>query len=126
MIKIAGIAICAALLALPFQQIKREYAMYIALTASLILFGFGIGKVDWLIKNIQKIQSYLTVNNAYIAILLKIIGITFIAEFSANFCKDAGYSGLANQIEWLGKLSILSISMPIILLLLETISNFLG
>lgn len=126
MIKIAGIALCAALIAMPFQQIKKEYAFYIALTASLILFGFGIGKVEWLIKNIEKIQSYLSVNNSYISILLKMIGITFIAEFASNFCKDAGHAGLAGQIEWLGKLSILSISMPIILLLLETISGFLG
>ena len=48
-----------------------------------------------------------------------------ISEFSANLCKDAGYQAVAGQIEMFGKLSILAISMPVILVLLETIGEFL-
>ena len=59
------------------------------------------------------------------AILLKMIGITYVAEFSANLCKDAGYQAVAGQIEMFGKLSILVISMPVLLALLDTISQFL-
>ena len=54
------------------------------------------------------------------------IGITYIAEFSAGICKDAGYGALGTQIEIFGKLSILAVSMPILLALLETLKVFLS
>jgi stage III sporulation protein AD len=51
-------------------------------------------------------------------------GVTYISEFSAGICKDAGYGALAGQIEIFGKLSILALSMPIVLALLETLQGF--
>ena len=56
----------------------------------------------------------------------KMIGITYVAEFSASLCRDAGYQAVAGQIELFGKLSILVSSMPVLLALLETISQFLS
>lgn len=57
---------------------------------------------------------------------MKIIGITYIAEFASDICKDAGHAAIANQIQIFGKLSVLAVSMPIVLALLETINGFLS
>jgi len=57
---------------------------------------------------------------------MKMIGITYIAEFSSGICKDAGYGSLGNQIEIFGKLSILAVSMPILLALMEMIQGILS
>lgn len=48
------------------------------------------------------------------------------SEFSAAICKDTGYQAIASQIEVFGKLTILAVSMPILLSLLETMKGFLG
>ena len=61
-----------------------------------------------------------------LASLMKIMGITYISDFSANLCRDAGYLAIAGQIEFFGKISILTISTPIILALLDTIAGFLA
>ena len=57
---------------------------------------------------------------------MKMIGITYIAEFASGICKDAGYGSLVSQIEIFGKLSILAVSMPILLALMETVQGFLS
>lgn len=54
------------------------------------------------------------------------MGITYIAEFSSDLCKDAGYQTIAGQIQIFGKLSVLAVSMPVLLALLDVIQNFLG
>ena len=64
-------------------------------------------------------------NRVYLTILLKIAGITYIAEFASGICRDAGYGAIGSQIEIFGKLSILAVSMPIVLALLETMQSFL-
>ena len=74
----------------------------------------------------RRIEEYIKINNVYLTTLLKMIGITYIAEFSAGICKDAGYGALGTQIEIFGKLSILAVSMPILLALLETLKVFLS
>ena len=65
-------------------------------------------------------------DTAYVGTLLKMLGITYIADFSSNICKDAGYQAIAGQIEVLGKLAVLVLSMPILLALLDTIEGFLS
>ena len=54
------------------------------------------------------------------------LGITYVAEFSAGICKDAGYQTIALQIEIFGKLAVLVLSMPVLMALLNTIKDFLS
>ena len=61
----------------------------------------------------------------YLTMILKMIGITYVAEFAVNLCKDAGCQTIAGQIELFAKLSILVISMPVILAFMETIGELL-
>lgn len=74
---------------------------------------------------VERIQGYIRVNKVYLATLVKMIGITYVAEFASGICKDAGFGSLGTQIEIFGKLSILAISTPILLALLETLEVFL-
>ena len=65
-------------------------------------------------------------DTAYIGTLIKMLGITYVAEFSAGICKDAGYQTIALQIEIFGKLAVLVLSMPVLMALLNTIKDFLS
>lgn len=125
MIKIAFIGVIAVMLAIVFKKGKEEYAVFISIAACITIFILGISKLEVILETIGKLQSYIKVSKAYIDILVKIIGITYITEFAASLCKDSGYSAIAEQVELVGKLSILAISMPILLALLDTINNFL-
>ncbi len=125
MIKIALIGIVSMLIAIQFKNGKSEYAILISITGAILIFYFSAGKLSSIVDSINKIRGYLSVNSEYLSILLKIIGITYIAEFSSNLCKDAGYTAIGNQIELAGKLSIMALSMPILLALLDTIDRFL-
>ena len=74
---------------------------------------------------IKQINSYIDMDVAYVGTLVKMLGITYVAEFSSSICKDAGYQTIAQQIEIFGKLAILVLSMPVLLALLDMIRGFL-
>lgn len=126
MIKIAVIGLAAVLLAMQVKAQKSEYEIFITMAACICIFFFLVTKLEIVIEAIEKMQGYIKIDSKYTAILMKMIGITYVAEFSSNLCKDAGYHAVAGQIEMFGKLSILVISMPVLLALLETISQFLS
>ena len=62
----------------------------------------------------------------YISTLLKMMGVTYVAEFASGICKDSGYQTIAGQIEIFSKITILVLSMPILVALLKTIQDFLS
>ncbi len=122
----AIIGIIAVIISIQFKSGRNEYGIYIALTACAIIFFYGLSKMSVLIDVVNRMSSYVSISSTYIAVLVKIIGITYIAEFSSDICKDSGYSAIANQIQIFGKLSVLAVSMPIVVALLDTINAFLG
>lgn len=126
MIKIAAMAMVAALLAAWVRTVKQEYALWIVAASGLVL-GFAVLlKLETIVEELRVLQKYFSDFGSYFKLLIKIIGITYLAEFSSDLCKDAGANTLAAQIELFGKLSILVLCMPVISSLLQTIDFFLG
>ena len=95
------------------------------MAAGLFILAFAVGKFSYLYESLKKIQQYVPVDTTYMNILMKMIGITYIGQFSAGICKDAGYGAVGSQIELFGKVSILFVSMPVLLALLQTVGDFL-
>lgn len=126
MVRIAMIGIVGVLLALQLKSLKSEYSLYLCIGVSLLIFGFVAEKLQVIIDGLEAVQNCLPLHVGYIQTLMKIIGITYIAEFASDLCKDAGYQTIAGQIQIFGKLSVLAVSIPILTALLDTIQTFLG
>ena len=126
MIQAVMIGITGVFLALFLKQTKPEYAVCVSVGTGILLLFLVAERLRLVIENIRLIQSAISIQSAYIQVLLKIIGITYISEFAADICRDAGYGAVAGQIGVFAKLSILAISMPIVSALLQTVQSFLG
>ena len=105
---------------------KAEYGIYISVAVSIVLFSFIVDRLGIFIRTVDQIASYIDMDAGYLSAMLKMIGITYIAEFSSGICRDAGYQTIAGQIEIFAKLTILALGMPVLLALLETIREFLA
>ena len=125
-IQIGIIGVIGAILAVQLKGGKAEYGIYVAMAVSVILFSFIIDRLGVFVSTVGELASYIDMDAGYLATMLKMIGITYIAEFSSGICKDAGYQTIAGQIEIFGKLTILPLGMPVLMALLETIREFLS
>lgn len=126
MIQIGILGVAGVLFAVQLKQEKAEVAIYLCIVISLLIF-FGImDNLEVLVDTLREIGNYVNIDASYIVTLMKMLGITYLAEFSSGICKDAGYQTVAVQIEMFGKLTILVFSLPILLALLRTIQEFLA
>jgi stage III sporulation protein AD len=123
-VTIGIVGITTVLLSNQLKAVKNEYAVYLAAAAGCLIFFYGLTKMSVILDAMRRIRELVQINPVYLTTLLKMTGVTYISEFSAGICKDAGYGALAGQIEIFGKLSILALSMPIVLALLETLQGF--
>ncbi len=124
-IKVGVFGIVGVVLALQFKGNKPEYSMYIGFGLSILIFCYVLRQVEAVMQQIDTIRKYLGNAEGYLSILLKVIGITYICEFSAGICKDAGFGAVAEQIEILGKLSVMLAGLPILLAVIEQIQSFM-
>ena len=124
-IQAAALGIAAVALAVQVKALRPEYSTYLILAAGLTVAFLGLSRLEVILETIQTIGEYIEMKHVYLGTLLKMVGITYIAEFASGICKDAGYSALGTQIEMFGKLSILVISAPVTLALLETLQRFM-
>lgn len=104
---------------------KPEFALLVTVGAGLCILAGTVGKMQYLLGMLAQMKSYLPVDSSYLNTLLKMLGITYVGQFSAGICKDAGYSSIAGQIELFARLAVLAVSMPVLLALLETVHDFL-
>ena len=121
-IKISILGITAVLM---LKNYKPEYGYYINLAVCICVFLYVMSKLTFLLDYVEQIQDMIHLDPVYLTMILKMIGITYVAEFAVNLCKDAGCQTIAGQIELFAKLSILVISMPVILAFMETIGELL-
>lgn len=123
-IKIGAIGITGVLLAVFFRSVKAEYGVYIGVITGLLIFGITLENLAVFMDEVQLFQSIIQADNGFLTILLKIVGITYICEFCAGICRDAGYGAVGGQIEIFGKVMVLLTGLPILLSVVSTIQNF--
>ena len=123
-IKIALLGIAGVLFAIQFRQQRPEYTLLIGFALSVLVFSYVLGLTGQLLEEFAGLQQYLG-DAGYLGILMKVVGITYLCEFSAGICKDAGFAAVSDQIEILGKLSVLFAGLPILLTVIRQIYGIL-
>lgn len=124
-LQIAVIGVGGAVLAAQLKECKSGYATFVSLGTGLVICAWTLTRLEAVLSIISKLQSLLHINSVYLAALLKMLGITYLSDFGASLCKDAGSSAVAHQIELFGKVAILAVSMPVLSALIETIEALL-
>ncbi len=125
-VKVGIIGILGVLTSIQFKSTKPEYAVYISIALGLFIFGHTLQRLQTLISSLEWVTGLFEGAGDYLAILMKVIGITYLCEFSAGICKDAGYGSIAEQIEVLGKISVMFAGLPILFAVMEQIQSFMG
>ena len=124
-ISVGMLGLLAVLVAVQLKAFRNEYAIYAALAAGVIIAFYTAGRLEAVADAVGQFVDALPVDAVYLTTLLKMIGITYTVQLCAGLCKDAGYSSIASQIETFGKLTLLSLGLPAVLSLLDTVRAFL-
>ena len=119
--KIVGIGLSAAVLAVFIKNWRSEIAIQISLVAAAIMFFIVVPYLKTLFEMFRDISNRIGLDVKYISLVLKVIGIAYVAQFGAELCRDSGESALASKIEFAGKIMIVTLSMPVLYSFLEII-----
>ena len=124
-LKILGICIVGSAISIILKPKSGEYSFVLALATGIIALTFVINAVS---KPISEINDRLLVSGVkteYFGIALKAVGIAYITDFVADSCRDAGMTSIASKAELVGKTAIFTLSVPLMMSVLETAIGFI-
>lgn len=118
-LKISGLALLGAFTALMLKNGKSEYGTLIGLALTLLVCGYVVAKLLEVISVVEDMWSRISADTGFLHILMRVIGITYISDITANICKECGYTALAGQVTTAGKVGVMLSGFPVFIKLLE-------
>lgn len=123
--KIIGVGLISLVIIIILRQYRPEFTIYVSLIAGVIIFFLVSNQLFGIIDILKDFANKASINSKFLGILIKITGIALLTEFAVSVCKDAGENAIASKIDLGGKVIIISVSIPIISELLETVIKIL-
>jgi len=124
--RIVGIGVIAAVLALVVKQHRPELAIQISIVAAILIFLSIAPYFMGIIRMFEDLTDQLSIDVRFFDIVLKIIGVAYIAQLGAELCRDAGEGAIASKIELAAKVILLVMAMPIVYSLISLITGLLN
>ena len=125
-IKIIGAAFLTAITTIVLKTTKPELSFAVLIAGTVIILLFLVDLLQVAFTAFSSIVAITGMENGLIRILLKIVGIGYLTEFSAGILNDFGAASVADKVVLAGKLVILVASLPIIESLLTLFRQFLS
>jgi len=123
--KIIAIGLVTTITVIVVKQSKPEIAVFVGLAGSLLIFFEIINMLSDVFSVFNTIITKTGVSSNLFSVLLKIIGVGYLTEFSASLCADSGNSSIADKIMLGGKIVILVLAIPIFISLINIITGLL-
>ncbi len=124
-VQVVALGLIAVVFTLFLKETKPELAVFLSITAGVIIILYLISPIARVLHILQEITVRANINILYLDTLLKIMGIAYISEFGAQLCRDAGEGATAGKIEFAGKILILVLAIPLVVVVLETIMGLI-
>ncbi len=123
---VLGLCLTAAILAVFLQSSRLPIlAVLVAVAAGVLVLLKLFPQLLEAVGLFQQLAAGFSQDSFYLTTMLKLIAITYVAEFGAQLCKDAGQNALALKVELAAKILILTLAVPIMAAILEAVVKLL-
>ena len=120
-LQLFGMALVALAVVVVVRQLRPDIGVLASVAAGLVFVAIAALRLSAL----DALAESAGVNRAHIDIVLRVVGVGYLASFAADTCRDAGETALASRVELAGNALILGMASPLIFGLLETVMRVL-
>ena len=126
LIKIIGAAFLTAITGAILKSTKPEMSIVVTATGVIIILLFILDALKDSLSVLTEIAALTGLQDGVIRILLKVVGVGYLTEFSASVLQDFNAPSVADKVVLGGKLTVIMISLPIINGLLTLFKQFIS
>lgn len=125
MIKLTLAILVFLVLIVLLKQTRPEFAYLTRVALVLCALVSVLYIVNSVVLHLSSIIGLSEIQEDFLTVMLKVLGISIITEIAVSMCRDSGESALATVLEIAGKSAVIAMSLPIIKKLLEISIGFM-
>ncbi len=122
-LRILAIALLGTVMAIYLKEYNKSFAFLVSLAAGCIIAAMMFPYFSDFIAGFKSIAD--SANLSGMGLVIKVLGIAFIVKYGGELCRDAGEGALAAKLEMGGKIILLSLALPVIKSLFETVVSII-
>lgn len=120
---VAGICLIALFTTEILRRSAGEYAQFIPLIATLLLITAVLPYLREILSFVSYLGEQSGVSTSSLSLVLRGMGIVFVTRLAAGVCIDNGQRTLGETVEYCGQIAVISLALPLILDLVQTITD---
>ena len=126
MITICAVGVVAAVFALFMRRYDPQISLLISIGTGIIILLSLAANIILTADEIQNLLESAGISSDYIMIMLKVLGVCFITEFTCDTVTEAGMLSLSTNISFAGKLLTLFAALPVFKDLISLVSSLVN
>lgn len=124
-LKLFAVGLIAVLLCIFLRRYHPEAATLTAIGAGLVILALSTGMLGTIVPAVQGMATRAGVPPGHLMLLLKVLGISYLGQFTASIARDGGETALAQKIEFGAKICIMALITPLFITLVQMITDLL-
>ena len=123
--KIAAIGIISVILIVYLKSVNAELAVIVGVASGILILLLSVTYIKEFISFFEEVARTGGIDNSVFKLVLKIIAISYLIEFSGSIATDFGQTSLANKIQFAGKLVMVTLAIPLIKNMIDFVVSLL-
>ena len=125
MLKISAAALSAAILSLLLRRSNPELSAVLTAAVVIMILTSSLNTLEGLRALREQTERMTGKDAAFLAPVLKCLGISVVSKLSAELCRDCGQSAAGAGVELAGTLCAAAVSMPLLLSVLKLVGELI-
>ncbi len=121
LMRIVGLGLMATVLLIVVREERKDIGVVLRLAIGAAILLLLIPDIARVMSAFVHISELAHIPAQYLALLLKVVGISYITVFVAQLAQDSGEAGTGMRVELAGKIVILVLAIPLIAAITETV-----
>ena len=122
-LKVIALCVAAALVCATLRAAHPQVAGVAALAAGVAALTLSMGDLGQFAQALRSLEQTAEAGGANGTWLVRLCGLTLVAELASDLCRDAGEAELAKRIDLGVRLSVAAAALPLAAQILERISE---
>lgn len=125
-VNVVGFSVVCTCLLVLLRKYATEFAIPVSVLSCVIILVVCAYLVNELFDQFNQTLADAKINAENFKLIFKALGICYITQLGKDVCVDAGETALGEKVDLFGKIIIVSLSVPLILEIIELIKEVLS
>ncbi|WP_053959228.1 stage III sporulation AC/AD family protein [Sulfobacillus thermosulfidooxidans] len=120
-LKLVSLGLIGTVFLVIIREERGDIGVILRLAIGVALLLLLVSPLAQVLSGILQLVDQVKIRGVYLGLLLRVIGIAYVATFAAHIANDSGEAGIGWRIEVGAKIVILALALPLISAILHTV-----